>query len=98
MELIGALYRLRWQIELAIKRLKSILHIDRLPAKHPDLARTWLHAHLLLALLLDDITARIGGRHFPLSHRARDKSRTGAGPSSSPPQCLPPFGRRLISK
>ena len=60
MELIGALYRLRWQIELAIKRLKSILHIDRLPAKHPDLVRTWLHAHLLLALLLDDITARLG--------------------------------------
>src|SRR6267142_1856943 len=41
---VGALYRLRWQIELAIKRLKSILHIDRLPAKHPD--------------LVDDITAR----------------------------------------
>jgi hypothetical protein len=57
---IGALYRLRWQIELAIKRLKSILHIDRLPAKHPDLVRAWLYAHLLLALLLDDIIARLG--------------------------------------
>lgn len=52
---IGALYRVRWQIELAIKRLKSILHIDRLPAKSPELARTWLYAHLLLALALDDI-------------------------------------------
>ncbi len=50
---IGALYRLRWQIELAFKRLKSVLHIDRLPAKDPDLARAWLYAHLLLALLLD---------------------------------------------
>lgn len=29
---IGALYRVRWQIELAFKRLKSLLHIDRLPA------------------------------------------------------------------
>ena len=57
---VGALYRLRWQIELAIKRLKSILHIDRLPAKHPDLVRAWLHAHLLLALLLDEITAKLG--------------------------------------
>jgi IS4 transposase len=57
---VAALYRLRWQIELAIKRLKSILHIDRLPAKHPDLVRAWLHAHLLLALLLDDITASLG--------------------------------------
>lgn len=59
-DLVGTLYRLRWQIELAIKRLKSILHIDRLPAKHPDLVRAWLYAHLLLALLLDDITARLG--------------------------------------
>jgi hypothetical protein len=59
-DLIGALYRLRWQIELAIKRLKSILHMDRLPAKHPDLIRAWLHAHLLFALLLDDITAALG--------------------------------------
>jgi IS4 transposase len=59
-DLVGSLYRLRWQIELAIKRLKSILHIDRLPAKHPDLVRAWLYAHLLLALLLDDITAGLG--------------------------------------
>jgi hypothetical protein len=59
-DLVAALYRLRWQIELAIKRLKSILHIDRLPAKHPDLVRAWLHAHLLLALLLDEITASLG--------------------------------------
>jgi IS4 transposase len=58
-DLVSALYRLRWQIELAFKRLKSILHIDRLPAKHPDLVRTWLYAHLLLALLLDDITANL---------------------------------------
>lgn len=59
-DLIAALYRLRWQIELAIKRLKSILHIDRLPAKNPDLARAWLYAHLLLALLLDEISAELG--------------------------------------
>jgi Transposase DDE domain len=59
-DLMAALYRLRWQIELAIKRLKSILHIDRLPAKNPDLARAWLYAHLLLALLLDDISAELG--------------------------------------
>ena len=54
LERLGPLYRLRWQIELAIKRLKSILHIDRLPAKDPDLARAWLYAHLLLALLIED--------------------------------------------
>jgi len=47
-------YRLRWQVELAFKRLKSLLGLDRLPAKSPDLARSWLLAHLILALLIDD--------------------------------------------
>jgi len=51
-----ALYRMRWQIELAFKRLKSMLHFDRLPAKDKDLARTWLHSHLLLAIVLDKLT------------------------------------------
>lgn len=51
-----ALYRMRWQIELAFKRLKSLLHFDRLPAKDKDLARTWLNSHLLLALVLDKLT------------------------------------------
>jgi len=48
-----ALYRLRWQIELAFKRLKSLLHIDRLAAKDPRLARCWLAANLIAALLID---------------------------------------------
>jgi hypothetical protein len=52
---VAAIYRLRWQVELAIKRLKSILRIDRLPAKDPGLVRCWLYAHLLVALLIDDL-------------------------------------------
>ena len=52
-----ALYRVRWQIELAFKRLKSILRLDRLPAKDPGLAQAWIAAHLLLALLIDDVAA-----------------------------------------
>lgn len=50
-----ALYRLRWQIELAFKRLKSILNIDEILAKDPKLARSWLSANLLAALMTDDI-------------------------------------------
>jgi hypothetical protein len=49
-QLLVRLYRVRWQIELAFKRLKSILRLDRLPAKDPGLARAWIAAHLLLAL------------------------------------------------
>lgn len=51
-----AAYRLRWQIELAFKRLKSLLHIDRLPTHTPEASRSWLYAHLVLALLCDQIS------------------------------------------
>lgn len=54
------LYAVRWQIELAFKRMKSILNLDRLPAKNPNLARAWLYAHLLFALLIDTIAAPQG--------------------------------------
>jgi Transposase DDE domain len=47
-------YRLRWQVELAFKRLKGLLGLDRLPAKGEDLARSWLLAHLIVALLVED--------------------------------------------
>ena len=53
-EEILALYRLRWQIELLFKRLKSLLRIDELPNKHPEAARCWILANLLAALLLED--------------------------------------------
>ncbi|MBI3496227.1 MAG: IS4 family transposase [Proteobacteria bacterium] len=53
---ILALYRLRWQIELLFKRLKSLLHLDQLPAKDPDLARCWIYAKLIAALLLEEMT------------------------------------------
>jgi hypothetical protein len=53
---ILALYRLRWQIELLFKRLKSLLDLAALPAKDPDLARSWIYAKLIVALLLEDVT------------------------------------------
>lgn len=52
---IGDLYRLRWQIELAFKRLKSLVRFDELPAKDERLARAWLYANLIIALLGDDL-------------------------------------------
>lgn len=53
-EQIFDLYALRWQIEIAFKRLKSLLHIDQLEAKDPDLVRTWLLAHIIAALIIED--------------------------------------------
>jgi hypothetical protein len=51
-----AVYRLRWQIELAFKRLKSLLHIDKLRTKTEVGTRCWLYAHLIVALLGDDLS------------------------------------------
>jgi hypothetical protein len=53
---ILAVYRLRWQIELAFKRLKSLLHIDRLPTWTDQASRSWLYAHLIMALLCDNLS------------------------------------------
>ena len=50
------LYRLRWQVELAFKRLKSLLGFGTVPAKDPDLARTYIFAKLLIAVLVEDLT------------------------------------------
>jgi hypothetical protein len=51
-----AVYRLRWQIELAFKRLKSLLRMDRIPTRTERASRSWLTAHLILALLCDDLS------------------------------------------
>lgn len=48
------LYRLRWQIELAFKRIKSLLHLN-LRARNEDTARTYLLANILGALLVDEL-------------------------------------------
>jgi len=47
------LYRLRWQVELIFKRLKSILDLDQLRAKGPALAQTYLLGKVLAALIMD---------------------------------------------
>lgn len=49
------LYRHRWQIELAFKRLKQLLKIGRLPHKDPQAAHGWILAKLVVALVLDTL-------------------------------------------
>ena len=50
-ERILELYRLRWQIELAFKRLKSLFGFGHLPKKDKDAGKAWLHGKLFVALL-----------------------------------------------
>jgi hypothetical protein len=49
------LYRCRWQIELAFKRLKSLLKLGHLPKKDPASARAWMQLKLLLALITEKL-------------------------------------------
>jgi len=50
-----ALYRLRWRIELAFKRLKSLLGLKGPPGFDERSARPYLLAHLLMILLLEPL-------------------------------------------
>jgi hypothetical protein len=56
---ILALYRFRWQIELAFKRFKSLAGLDTLPAKKPELARAWIYARLIVAIIAEQIAGQV---------------------------------------
>jgi len=47
------MYRLRWQVELAFKRMKSLIQLGHLPKRDDRSSRAWLYAKLLLALLTE---------------------------------------------
>jgi transposase len=51
-EQVLALYRLRWQIELEFKRLKSLIQLGHLKKHDDQAARSWLQGKLLVALLI----------------------------------------------
>jgi len=58
-EEILQLYRIRWQIELAFKRMKSLAQLGHVP-KHDDRSsRAWLYGKLLVTLLAQKLI-RIG--------------------------------------
>jgi hypothetical protein len=51
-------YRFRWQIELAFKRLKSLLAVEELAAKDDRFCRTSLSIKLIGALLVEQLSHR----------------------------------------
>jgi len=53
------LYRLRWRIELAFKKLKSIIGLKSPPGKDGRSARVWILAHLLMILLVEPLTSEL---------------------------------------
>jgi hypothetical protein len=54
-----ALYRFRWQIELAFKRMKSLAGLGELPAKNPELAQAWIYARLIAILLAEQSAGQV---------------------------------------
>jgi Transposase DDE domain len=58
------IYRGRWQIELAFKRLKSLMGLGHLKKTDPQAAMAWIHGKLLVAFLIEAMIAA-GERFFP---------------------------------
>ena len=57
-------YRVRWQIELSFKRIKSLAQLGHLPKHDAQSARAWLYGKLLVALLTQKLV-RIGREFSP---------------------------------
>src|ERR1700683_1416147 len=57
-------YRLRWQIELTFKRLKSIVQMGHVPKQDDASSRAWLYGKLFVALLTEKL-ARVGSAISP---------------------------------
>src|SRR5258707_4675215 len=103
---ILAIYPFRWQIELAFKRFKSLAGLDMLPAKKPELARAWIYARLIVAIIADQIAGQVPDSS-PSGHQNttrksialaphEDSSRdhlhghSWTAPVADPPQHVPP--------
>lgn len=54
---VMTLYRLRWQIELEVKRLKLLIQLEHLKKHDARAARSWLQGKLLVALLIARLIA-----------------------------------------
>lgn len=48
-------YRVRWQIELVFKRMKSLAQLGHLPKYDPQSSRAWLYGKLFIALLTQEL-------------------------------------------
>jgi hypothetical protein len=85
-----ALYRFRWQLELAFKRMKSLAGLDALAAKKPELARAWIYARLIVFLIAEQSAGQVPDSspcapetHKPIamaSHKTGSRKRSRRNP------------------
>lgn len=54
------LYRVRWRIEIAFKRLKSGAGLGPPPSENPAVAKSYLYCHLLVVLITDSLLCEVG--------------------------------------
>jgi hypothetical protein len=74
-ERVLEMYRLRWQIELSFKRLKSIADLGHLPKYDERSSRAWLYGKLFLALLTEKMT-RVASTISPWGYRIENAENT----------------------
>lgn len=66
-----ALYRLRWQIELRIKRAKSLMGLHTMRSRTPGMISVWILAHIMAQLLVDRLEATALESH---AHARREQA------------------------
>jgi DDE family transposase len=71
-----AIYRFRWQIELAFKRMKSLAGLDELAAKDPALSQAWLYARLIAFLIAEQIAGQVPDSPPLRTRQSRNQART----------------------
>lgn len=59
-EAVLELYRLRWRIEIAFKRMKSLAGLAGPPGECPKVAKAWVLCHLIAVLLTEAHLAALG--------------------------------------
>lgn len=90
-DIVLALYRYRWQVELRIKRMKSIMRLSDLKAKDERLVKTCLYGKILLAIIMDHLKDTFGA--FSPSEYGRPAPASGSLDAGSDHLALGPVYR-----
>jgi len=70
---IAKLYKLRWQVEINLRSLKSVLEMDHLSCKTPDMVRKEIAAHMLGYNIIRIIMAEACSQHHAVPNQVSFK-------------------------